>query len=532
MWKRLPILLLALVLLLQLTPTAAAYPAPTYGAQDAISKVEKEIPVSFTHRGAWRMAPENSLPAFYHSIAMGIDGVEIDVMLSKDGVLTLFHDTTINRTVVGSTGNVADYNWSSLKSMALRAEQGGSSFTSAYALTAAQAKILNSLPNYKTHYGADAASGGKVYPARFDDLLDLVQMYGPRTLITIDKCTSQEIFVACYKLLREKNMLNNAYFKISKDVSTINTWTTAAATAWNTADPNDTITQADVKNSMLVMYVMGNPVASTLQKHLNNGPYLKAVEVTYGADTCEAREAIIVESFDAFCDENNIALYGSTISTGGWSGGRPDSEKTWAYMLGIGFDGIMGDRPSELSAYLYDYNRQRPSNETIQAEHFHNLSSVGANLSLGLEANSSMNKTVNNMRNSEWLEYRNIYFTGEEYQLKIGVKGLLKGATLKFYVDSISSGNQIASYTLAADSSVGAKTVNLSKTVAAGEHKVYVQASGTASTNLATLDYFSFIRDSGYLFFDFTNTTTEQNRYKTKTYNSYSHNFTIFKSYY
>ena len=435
MWKRLPILLLALFIVLQMIPAAAAYPAPTYGAQDAISKVEQDLPVSFTHRGAWRMAPENSLLAFYHSIAMGIDGVEIDTMLSKDGILTLFHDTTINRTVVGSTGNVADYNWSSLKSMALRAEQGGSSFTTAYTMTAAQAKILNSLPNYKTHYGADAASGGKVYPARFDDLLDLVQMYGPHTLITIDKCTSQEIFSACYKLLREKNMLNNAYFKISQSASTINTWATAAATAWNVAYPNDTITQTDVKNTMMHMHVMGKPNASTLQSHLNNGAYLKAVEVTYGADNATAYEEIITSSFDAFCDENNIALYGSTISTGGWSGGRPDSEKTWAYMLDIGFDGIMTDRPSELSVYLYDYNRQRASTETIQAEHFHNMNSVNANFSLALAANSSMNKVVNNLRNGEWMEYRNISLTGKENQLKIGVRGLLKGAKLNFYID-------------------------------------------------------------------------------------------------
>ena len=519
--KRLPFLLMVLVLLLQFgIPVNAAYPTPSIGAQDAISKYEKEMPVSFTHRGAWRMAPENSLLAFYHSIAMGIDGIEIDVMLSKDGVLTLFHDTTINRTVVGSTGNVADYNWSSLKSMALRAEQGGSSFTTAYTMTAAQAKILNSLPNYKSHYGSDAASGGKVFVSRFDDCLDLVSMYGPNTYITIDKCSTEAVFAACYKLVREKGMLNNVFFKISKSASVVNTWCTTAANTWNAAYPNDTITQADVKNTMLYMHVMGTPNSSTLQSHLNNGSYLKAVEVTYGADAASNCETIITESFDAFCDENGIALYGSTISTGGWSGGRPDSEKTWAYMLDIGFDGIMTDRPSELSEYLYEYNRQRPSNETIQAEHFHMMSSVNANFSLSLAANSSMNKVVNNLRNGEWMEYRNIYFNGDEYQLKIGVRGLLKGAKLEFYIDSISSSNLIGTYTLAADSAVGAKTITLSKTVAAGEHKLFVKATGTASTNLANLDYFSFIRDAGYLYFDFDNTTEAQNRYKNRTYNS------------
>ncbi|MBP3411646.1 MAG: hypothetical protein J6K89_00115, partial [Oscillospiraceae bacterium] len=517
MFKRIPILLLALILLLQLSPVAAAYPAPSHGAQDGISKFEKEIPMSFTHRSAWRLAPENSLPAIYHSIAMGIDAVEVDVMLSKDGVLALMHDTTIDRNVVGYTGKVADYNWSQLKSMPLRPEQGGSG-TTKFTMTATQAKIMNTLPNYASHYGKAAASGDTVNVARFDDCLDLMAIHGPRTMVTIDKCSSQAVFVACYKLLREKDMLGNAYFKISQSVSTLNTWATAAANAWNTAYPSDKITQADVKNSIIYMHVMGTPNESTLQAHLNNGTYLKAVEVTYNATNAANCESLITGSFDAFCDKNNIALYCSTISTGGWSGGRPDSEKTWAYMLGIGFDGIQTDRASELADYLYDYNRQRASSETIQAESFQNMSSVDAYFSLPLEADSSMNKVVNNLRNGEWLEYRNIFFNGKEYQLRLGVRGLLKGATLKFYIDSVSSGNLIGTYTLAADSAIGVKTINLSKTIPAGEHKLFVQASGTAGKDLANLDYFGFVRDAEYLYFDYTNTSKDQSRYNRKTY--------------
>ena len=209
MRKRIPILLLVLVFLLQLAPTvSAAYPTPNHGAQDAISKFQKEIPLSFTHRSAWRLAPENSLPAIYHSIIMGIDAVEIDVMLSKDGVLCLMHDATIDRNVVGYTGKVADYNWSQLKSMPLKPEQGGSSVTTKATLTAAQAKIMNTLPNYATHYGKSAASGDTVNVARFDDCLDVMAIYGPRTMVTIDKCSTQNVFVACYKLLREKGMFS------------------------------------------------------------------------------------------------------------------------------------------------------------------------------------------------------------------------------------------------------------------------------------------------------------------------------------
>lgn len=53
------------------------------------------------HRGDWRNAPENSLRAIQSSIDMGADMVEIDVRMTKDSVLVLMHDETIDRTTDG-----------------------------------------------------------------------------------------------------------------------------------------------------------------------------------------------------------------------------------------------------------------------------------------------------------------------------------------------------------------------------------------------------------------------------------------------
>ena len=44
------------------------------------------------HRGANRVAPENSLAAFERALAMGADGVELDVHRSADGALVVHHD--------------------------------------------------------------------------------------------------------------------------------------------------------------------------------------------------------------------------------------------------------------------------------------------------------------------------------------------------------------------------------------------------------------------------------------------------------
>jgi glycerophosphoryl diester phosphodiesterase len=44
------------------------------------------------HRGARRAAPENTLAAFARAVALGADGVELDVRRTLDGVLVVHHD--------------------------------------------------------------------------------------------------------------------------------------------------------------------------------------------------------------------------------------------------------------------------------------------------------------------------------------------------------------------------------------------------------------------------------------------------------
>ena len=53
------------------------------------------------HRGDWRYAPENSIAAIEHSIAVGVDVVELDLQLTKDSVLILMHDSSLDRTTTG-----------------------------------------------------------------------------------------------------------------------------------------------------------------------------------------------------------------------------------------------------------------------------------------------------------------------------------------------------------------------------------------------------------------------------------------------
>jgi glycerophosphoryl diester phosphodiesterase len=60
-----------------------------------------------SHRGAGSLEPENTLRAIRRAIALGVDQIEIDVQLTKDGHLILMHDPTVDRTTNGS-GKIAE----------------------------------------------------------------------------------------------------------------------------------------------------------------------------------------------------------------------------------------------------------------------------------------------------------------------------------------------------------------------------------------------------------------------------------------
>jgi glycerophosphoryl diester phosphodiesterase len=56
-----------------------------------------KLPLIIGHRGAKGTAPENSLSGFKKAVGLGIDGVELDVHLTKDEKLIVIHDMDLKR---------------------------------------------------------------------------------------------------------------------------------------------------------------------------------------------------------------------------------------------------------------------------------------------------------------------------------------------------------------------------------------------------------------------------------------------------
>ncbi|MGG0667144.1 glycerophosphodiester phosphodiesterase family protein [Lederbergia citrisecunda] len=76
--------------------------------------LEFKDPVVLSHRGGMKNAPEHTLTAFSNSAELGVHGFAVDIRLTKDEEIVLFHDETADRTTDFS-GRISDYTIDELK---------------------------------------------------------------------------------------------------------------------------------------------------------------------------------------------------------------------------------------------------------------------------------------------------------------------------------------------------------------------------------------------------------------------------------
>lgn len=75
-----------------------------------------KLPKVIGHRGACAYAPENTIESILTAADIGAEWVELDVMLTQDGVPIIFHDDTLDRTTNGS-GNVAETPYATIREL-------------------------------------------------------------------------------------------------------------------------------------------------------------------------------------------------------------------------------------------------------------------------------------------------------------------------------------------------------------------------------------------------------------------------------
>ena len=109
--RLLRILLLVLLLLVATVGLLAtqARPAPDHPYFEGGVQV-------IAHQGGDGLRPSNTMAAFEHAVALGVDVLEMDIHSTQDGVIVTIHDATVDRTTNG-TGRVQDLTFAELQAL-------------------------------------------------------------------------------------------------------------------------------------------------------------------------------------------------------------------------------------------------------------------------------------------------------------------------------------------------------------------------------------------------------------------------------
>lgn len=99
-------------------------------------------PLNIAHRGGAALMPENTLAAFADAIARGCDGVELDVQLSRDGMVVVHHDFRLMADVARKDGawletsgpRIKDLTWAELRKFELGSPRPKSAYAQKHPL--------------------------------------------------------------------------------------------------------------------------------------------------------------------------------------------------------------------------------------------------------------------------------------------------------------------------------------------------------------------------------------------------------------
>jgi len=126
------------------------------------------------HRGARGLRPENTLAGFAHAAALGVSTLELDLAVTRDGVLVVAHDPFLNPDLVRGT----DGRWLAARGPAI------------HALTLAELKRydvgrINPDSKYAQTFSAQQAVDGQRYPT-FAEVLELVRTSGKPLRLNVE----------------------------------------------------------------------------------------------------------------------------------------------------------------------------------------------------------------------------------------------------------------------------------------------------------------------------------------------------------
>jgi len=183
----------------------------------------------FAHRGATQFETENTLSAFEYALDLGTDGIELDVHLSSDGEIVVFHDFNLDRLTEGR-GAVSSFTSYDLQSLVFKS---GKSYDQIPLLS----DVLNLIKTHDQTHGShtllncELKAGSDLYPGIEKAVVDLCLSYLSPDQIIVSSFDH-------YSLRRVKNYESSIKTGILTAAAIIDPWNYVSALKGDFYHPN------------------------------------------------------------------------------------------------------------------------------------------------------------------------------------------------------------------------------------------------------------------------------------------------------
>ena len=135
----------------------------------------------FGHRGLSSLYPENTMIAYKKAYEAGMDGIELDVHMTKDGELVLIHDYILDRTTEGS-GFIKDFNYKEIKKLS-----AGNRFNQRFSFEKIPTltEVLEYFKNKKFEINIEIKAGYRFYENIETKIIKIIDKYYDKNKIII-----------------------------------------------------------------------------------------------------------------------------------------------------------------------------------------------------------------------------------------------------------------------------------------------------------------------------------------------------------
>lgn len=279
------------------------------------------------HRGYWADYPENSLGAYQMAISLGVDIVEMDVRLTKDKRMVIFHDACLDRVTTGY-GKLSDATWSEIQQLYLTLHNGD--WTNYRMLSLEDA--LDYLKG-KAVVSIDIKETGNMFDFLFVEILKILKSKG----------------MLAHSIVKGKLPLSNIQSLVSMANCTLDDFIYTPIAFSNTPNLNQYITEFINSGKIYAFELVYKQSADNILQYVSelNAHNIWIGQYSFWPETADGvfAEKIPLTDTDAICRDYNFR---DSNPSDFLDDGRGD----WDWLLSKGADYIITDRSELIIDFL------------------------------------------------------------------------------------------------------------------------------------------------------------------------------------